>query len=88
MKYKLDIEENQVDFEDWAFLLFHIGAVKECEFFYSPKCNDVLTTHVHILEEVFHLTLADITVKVGDTLVAQANVKIVLTDKEAGENKA
>lgn len=26
MKYKLDIEENQVDFEDWAFLLFHTSA--------------------------------------------------------------
>ena len=26
MKYKLDIEENQVDFEDWAFLLFHTPA--------------------------------------------------------------
>ena len=66
----------------------YIGAVKECDFFYSPKCNDTLTTHVHILEEVFHLTLADITVKVGEILVAQANVKIVLTDKEAGESKA
>jgi len=41
---------------------------------------------VHIIEDVFHLTLADVTVKVADETVASARMKIALMDTEASDD--
>lgn len=60
-----------------------IGDIRDCIILRQPLCHEVLHTHVHIVEEVFNLTLAMVTTKVGDETIASARVKIALTDFEA-----
>ena len=60
-----------------------IGDIRNCTIERRPRCGETLTTQVHIVEEVFHLTLATVTATVGDELIASARVKIALTDIES-----
>jgi predicted hotdog family 3-hydroxylacyl-ACP dehydratase len=62
-----------------------IGDIRNFETYRQPLLDETLTTHVHIIEDVFHLTLADVTMCVGDETIASARVKIALTDMEAAE---
>ena len=48
-----------------------------------PSCGETLHTHVCILEEVLHLTLASVVVKVDGNIIATSLVKIAMTDIEA-----
>lgn len=57
-----------------------IGDIRDCVIHRQPVCHEVLTTHVQIIEEVFNLTLADVTTKVDDEIIATARMKIALTD--------
>lgn len=59
-----------------------IGDIRNCTIIRQPRQGETLHTHVHIIEDVFHLTLADVTVKVKDETVATARMKIALTDTE------
>ena len=60
-----------------------IGDIRNCEILRQPLLGETLTTHVHIIEDVFHLTLADVTITVGEETIASARIKIALTDMEA-----
>ena len=60
-----------------------IGDIRDCQILRQPRCHEVLCTHVHIVEEVFNLTLASVTTQVGDEVIASARVKIALTDIES-----
>lgn len=60
-----------------------IGDIRDCEIRRQPLLGETLTTHVHIIEDVFHLTLADVTITVGEDTIASARIKIALTDMEA-----
>ena len=62
-----------------------IGDIRDCNILRQPRCGEVVLTTVHIVEEVFHLTLADVSSKVGDDTVAIARIKIALTDIESKE---
>ena len=62
-----------------------IGDIRDCQILRQPRCHEVLTTHVEIVEEVFHLTLASVSTQVGDEVIASARVKIALTELEAKE---
>jgi len=63
-----------------------IGDIRNCDILRHPLAGETLTTHVHIIEDVFHLTLADVTVKVADETVARARMKIALMDTEASDD--
>ncbi len=58
----------------------YIGDIRNCCIHRQPRCHEVLTTYVHVMEEVFNLTLADVTTKIGDEVIASARMKIALTD--------
>lgn len=60
-----------------------IGDIRNCEILRQPLLGETLTTHVHIIEDVFHLTLANVTITVGKETIASARIKIALTDMEA-----
>ncbi len=62
-----------------------IGDIRNCVIERLPECGDTLTTHVHIIEEVFNLTLASVTTMIGDEDIASARVKIALTDIKVSE---
>ena len=62
-----------------------IGDIRNCVILRQPRCHETLQTHVEIIEEVFNLTLASVTTKVGDETIATARMKIALTDMEAVE---
>lgn len=53
-----------------------IGEIKQCEFLRQPVVGELITTHVHIEEDVFHLTLADVVMQVGSETVGRATMKI------------
>ena len=59
-----------------------IGAVRNFEVCSLPAVGDVLTTAVEVREEVFGMTLADATVKVGDRLIVSTEMKIAVRDAE------
>jgi hypothetical protein len=42
-----------------------------------------MTTYVNIIEDIFNLTLASVTVKVDDEVISTARIKIALTDMAA-----
>ncbi len=58
----------------------YIGDIRNCQILRYPDCGETLLTLVTIVEEVFHLTLAQVTVSVGEEVIATANMKIAMTD--------
>ncbi len=50
MKYKLEIEESQVGFEDWAFLLFHTTAPAHL---FADSLNQLYDTQLSRIEDLF-----------------------------------
>ena len=63
----------------------YIGDIRNCAIHRQPRLGEELTIHVHILEDVFHLTLAEVTMRAGEEVLATALIKIALTDMEASE---
>lgn len=43
-----------------------------------PRCHETLSTQIIILEEVFNLTLAQLTTRIGNEIIATARMKIAL----------
>lgn len=68
-----------------AIKIGFIGDIRNCEIIRQPRCQEVLTTHVNIIEDVFNLTLANVTIHVGDEVIASARIKIALSDVKAAE---
>ena len=58
----------------------YIGDIRNCTVNRQPRQGEVLSTHVHVMEEVFNLTLAEVTTRIGDEVIATARMKIALTD--------
>lgn len=63
-----------------------IGDIRDCHILRLPFCNETLITHVHIIEDVFNLTLASVVTKVNDEIVSTARIKIALSNLEAKES--
>lgn len=57
-----------------------IGAIRNLEINKLPKTGDTITTTVGILEEVFGITLAAASVRMGNELLATTKIKIALKD--------
>lgn len=60
----------------------YIGDMRDCEIYRRPKCDEVMSTQIEILEEVFNLTMADVSTRIGDEVIAKARIKIALTEIE------
>lgn len=65
----------------------YIGDIKNCVINRQPRCSETLTTHIHIVEAVFNLTLAEVVVKVGDEVIAHTLIKVAETDEEVKSEK-
>ena len=64
-----------------------IGNIRNCTINRQPRCHEILHTYIEIVEEVFNLTLANVTTKVGDDVIASASMKIALTDIKAADHE-
>lgn len=61
----------------------HIGDARDATILRQPTCNETLHTHVHVIEGMFNLLLAEVHVTVGDETIATARLKLAKTDIEA-----
>lgn len=62
-----------------------IGAVKDLKVIDTPVVGDVLTTTIHVLEQIMGLTLVTAVIRIGDRVVTTAEMKIALADEVAVE---
>lgn len=60
-----------------------IGSVRDMSFLRLPRVGEVLTTSITVREEVFRMTLVDAEVRVGDEVIATAEMKIALSETDA-----
>ena len=56
----------------------YIGAIKNIEIQSLPKVGDTLKTHITIQQEFMDVTLVTMLTFIGDTLIAQGEMKTVL----------
>ena len=62
-----------------------IGAVKDMKVIDTPVVGDVLTTTIHVLEQIMGLTLVTAVIRIGDRVVTTAEMKIALAGEVAAE---
>ena len=60
-----------------------IGEIKNLKINRQPMLNDHLITEVHILMDVFDMTLASVCTKVNGEVIAEARMKLASTNIEA-----
>lgn len=63
-----------------AIKIGFIGDIRDCQILRQPRCEEVMTTHVDIIEDVFNLTLANVTIRIADEVIASARIKIALSN--------
>ena len=57
-----------------------IGAITGFSVSRTPLTGEVLTTTIDVVQELFQVTLVHATVRVGDELIAETDLKIALQD--------
>ena len=60
----------------------YIGAIRGGKIYRLPRVGEVLETTVVFREEIFEIVLVDISVRVGEELIAEASFKTSLGEKE------
>lgn len=60
-----------------------IGAVRGMHIRRTPRAGEVLRTSITVKEEVFRMTLVDACIKSGDEILAEAEMKIALSELDA-----
>ncbi len=60
-----------------------IGAIRNMSFRRLPRVGETLITSIAVREEVFRMTLVDAEVRIGDEVVAKAEMKIALSEVDA-----
>lgn len=60
-----------------------IGAIRALKLHRLPEVGEVITTTILTLQEVFGMTLVSATVKVGDELLAECEMKIAISEIES-----
>lgn len=60
-----------------------IGDIRNCQIIRQPRQNEMVKTLVHVIEDVFSLTLAEVEVSVADEVIAKARIKIALSETAA-----
>lgn len=58
----------------------YIGAITNFRVERTPVVGEVVTTQFDLIEEVFNVTLAHVTVHCGQELIAETDLKIALAD--------
>ena len=62
-----------------------IGAIRNMEIHRLPKLNELITTQITVVEEVFQMTLVTAQVTMGKELIASSEMKISITDIDSGK---
>ena len=60
-----------------------IGAVRNLKIYKTPLAGDTIYTTITVKEEGFQMTLVDAVVKLNDETIAEAEMKIALSDIES-----
>ena len=60
-----------------------IGAVRNLKIYKTPLAGDTIYTTITVKEEVVQMTLVDAVVKLNDETIAEAEMKIALSDIES-----
>ena len=60
----------------------YIGAIRGGRVYRLPRIGEVLETTVEFREEIFEIVLVDISVRIGNELIAEASFKTSLGEKE------
>ena len=63
--------------------LGYIGEIKNLKIYRQPLLDERLTTEVHILMDVFDMTLGSVCTKVGEEVIAEGRMKLASTNIEA-----
>jgi len=63
--------------------LGYLGSVKNMKIYRCPSVGETITTSVRRKDEIFGIMLAEIELRSGDELLAEASMKTAQTDKEA-----
>lgn len=63
-----------------------IGAIKNLNLYRCPNVGEVIETSIITIEEIFGMTLVAATVKVGDEIIAESEMKIALSEMESQNN--
>ena len=58
----------------------YIGGVRDVTIIRNPQCGETLNTHVHVVEEMLNVLLADVSVQIGKEIIASGSVKVAKTD--------
>lgn len=58
-----------------------IGAVRDLTIHRLPKIGEKITTTISVIEEVFGMTLVSASVKIGNELLADAEMKIAVNER-------
>ena len=61
----------------------YIGAIRHFRVHRLPAVGETLETTVVLREDVFGISLTDVTVRVGEEILAEAQLKTALGEKEA-----
>jgi predicted hotdog family 3-hydroxylacyl-ACP dehydratase len=70
---------NKYIYNDTVKLGF-IGAIRNLEIVRLPRVNEILTTQITVVEEVFQMTLVNASVMIDDETIASCEMKISITD--------
>lgn len=57
-----------------------IGAIRNLKIYRCPKVSEIIQTSIITIEEVFGMTLVSATVKVGEELLAESEMKIAVSE--------
>lgn len=60
--------------------LGYIGDVRDAVIIRQPASGETIHTRIQVIEDVFSLLLAEVTVKVGEETIATARMKVARTD--------
>ncbi len=61
----------------------YIGDMRHVDLLRLPRCGETLHTHVHVIEDFMQMLLTEVTIKVGDEVIATSRTKVAKTDKVA-----
>lgn len=59
-----------------------IGAIRNLEIFDLPQTGEVLRTEIKIINQVFDVTIISGTIRTGEKILAQCEMKIVLNPEK------
>ena len=60
-----------------------IGAIRNLNLYRSPEVGEVIETTILTIEEIFGMTLVTATVKIGEEIIAESEMKIALSEMES-----